>query len=98
MKALGSKIFGTARLSNVTPMAIVTTDISRWARQTVKEFTLGLTVKSTTENGFKVLNRAMAFGEACTMTHTLESGSSQKLMGMAFTLGKTETDMRASGT
>ena len=63
-----------------------------------KVFTPGKTEKFTTENGIRDSNKATEYGKAQTTIRISESGRTQKLMAMEFTLGLTEIATKDSGT
>lgn len=79
------------------PMVIRTLDSSNMVRRMEKEFIHGKMEKSMMVNGIKASNKVMVFGKEQGMIHILENGAPLKLMGMVFTLGLMEIDMKDNG-
>ena len=85
------------KVSNDIRIEIPTTANSNTAELMVKESTPGATEKSLTASGTKDSSKATASGKESRMTATLESGRILKHMGMEFTSGLMETDMKDNG-
>ena len=97
MKAAGLRTYVTVKHLNATPTATAITATSRWAKLMVKVSTLGPTVKSSMESGFKDLSKVMESGEGCITILILESGLSRRLMDTVYIPGKTETVTKVNG-
>ena len=62
-----------------------------------KEFTLGRTARSTTENGVEALRRVSVFGREKTEKATSASGRPDACKVEAFIFGKTAISMKGTG-
>ena len=79
-------------------MATATKAILAKARLTEKGYTNGPTVRYTMESGMQVSNMGTGSGKASMEILTLVSGDSRRRKGTVCIFGKTEIDMRVSGS
>ena len=72
--------------------------ILRWVKPMVKGFMHGPMEKFMMGNGVMESKKAMVFGKAFLEIPILANGRTQKLMGMVYTNGKMEIDMKVTGS
>ena len=97
MRVSGGKINERERAMKNIPQETGTEEVSKMERLRARERTIGCPEKSMMENGRTGLNQGTACGRGLMENSTLESGKQAKLMGMGFTPGPMEINMKGNG-